>query len=373
MCGIVGSMGILTGRGARVVEDLRIVNATRGLNGCGVAYINAQQHIHVIKGMVTPQALCADKKYQKAIKRVNIACIAHSRAATVGSLTAEFAHPFKFKNVTGVHNGTIFEHGRKYLHKNEEYESDSENIMASIDKWGIRKAWSHIDGAAALAFWDKREKALCLIRNAQRPLFFAFLDQEGEVDEGAAMVYASEPWMISGCCDRNNVKHSTIWNPPADALFVFKYSMKKSLVTYDTEMLKPFKWVDHNEVKPYTPPPPFVKRPVNEHTVLSAKNAHERTLEEWTDDDLGDYGWWNGNFGRKPPGSALMPLIDAIKVKTMDEDAFYQAYHYCIQCAGSLLGHYKEAVVIDDKCAMCPTCANKGLQSTPVRQPLWRQ
>ncbi len=358
MCGIVGSIGTLSARGHRILEDMRVVNATRGLNGCGVAYINAQQHIHVIKGMVTPQELVLDKKYQKAIKRKNIACIAHSRAATVGAHTEKYTHPFKFKNVTGVHNGTIQEHNRKYLHEHEKYESDSENIMASIDQWGIRKAWSHIDGAAALAFWDKREKGLCLIRNAQRPLFFAFLDKEGEVDSGAAVVFASEPWMISGCCDRNNVKHSTIWNPPPDALFTFKYNAKTSTVTYEAEALTPFKWSDHNEVKVYTPTPPFIKR--HKHTVLDVEGA---------EDDLGDYGWW----GRGHPLLIAPPASgEDIRAKDIKPAEFYKTYKTCVQCDGSLFGLFQMSVIIDEKSAMCPKCATQGLSTKPINQVPWR-
>ncbi len=361
-------MGTLTARGQRILEDMRVVNATRGLNGCGVAYINAQQHIHVIKGMVTPQELIMNNKYQKAVKRKNIACIAHSRAATVGSLTEQFTHPYKFKNVTGVHNGTIQEHGRKYLYEHEKYESDSENIFATIEKHGIRKAWSHIDGAAALAFWDKREKGLCLIRNAQRPLFFAFLDEEGEVDEGAAMVFASEPWMISGCCDRNNVNHSTIWNPPPDALFTFKYNSKTSTVTYKAEVLEPFKWADHLKVKPYKAPLPFT-RP---HIVLDAKNDK---LDGWDEDDLGDYGWWANGFGRKPMLLAPPASGDAyeeIRAKSIKPAEFYKTYKKCVQCDEDLFGTFQMSVIIDDKSAMCPKCATQGLNTEPINQVPWR-
>ena len=57
--------------------------------------------------METPQDLIFDPKYVKASKRDNICIIAHSRYATVGDLTDELCHPFKFKNVAGCHNGTI--------------------------------------------------------------------------------------------------------------------------------------------------------------------------------------------------------------------------------------------------------------------------
>ena len=324
-------MGPLSFKGEKILEDLRVMNALRGVDGCGAAFINHQQHIHNVKGLELPHDLTYLPRYIKAKKRNNICIIAHSRSATVGKISDEMCHPFTFKNVTGCHNGTVFEHGLHYLYQSDQYNSDSEAIMASIDKWGIEKAWGHVNGAASLVFWDKRKKGLCMIRNAQRPMFFAFLDVEGKVDTGTVMIYASEAWMLTGITTRHNVKISQIWSPSVDTLLVFQWNKKNKKISYTMEKLKAWSWKDHNDVY-YAPHKTPYKTP------LPQNNTPEK----------------------------------AIFSKTISEQQWQDQYLFCESCNKGLLGEYKAGVILDEHSAICGYCALELSEHSQKSVP-WRQ
>ena len=101
--------------------------------------------------------------------------IGHNRAATVGDVNTDNAHPFEHGDVTLVHNGTLDDLGPMEFQQ-DNIEVDSSLIaynlsMASPEDAG--KVLSNLDGAYALVWMDQRDDSVNIVRNGRRPLHVA--------------------------------------------------------------------------------------------------------------------------------------------------------------------------------------------------------
>lgn len=123
-----------------------------------------------------------------------VACIAHARAATVGSVSAENAHPFSFGNqrFIGVHNGTLTAPEKIYLALKDQpplpdtveptkdyaqgakVATDSEIALYCLYRWGIEKVYPLLEGAWAIVWFSETDGTVNFIRNYQRDLYWTF-------------------------------------------------------------------------------------------------------------------------------------------------------------------------------------------------------
>ena len=94
MCGLVGVMGLLTFREEQVFADLLMVDSIRGLDSTGVAVVNHDKQLNVLKGTVLPQVLLDSEEYKELVKKKLRAMLGHNRSATMGNISAKNAHPF---------------------------------------------------------------------------------------------------------------------------------------------------------------------------------------------------------------------------------------------------------------------------------------
>lgn len=210
MCGIVGVAGNTLQRDMKIFRDMLIFDQIRGLDSTGVtAVTNAKSEVLVEKELDGPDNLWnrGDSKIfdWRGVGREAYQCmIGHNRAATIGNVIRDNAHPFTFEHITGVHNGSL--HDWWDLERDEDgkkFEVDSKALLKTIAIHGIDETWKKFSGAASLVWWDSRDNTLNFIRNEERPMYLAWNEA------GSILLFASEHWMIDIAASRHNLKLKT--------------------------------------------------------------------------------------------------------------------------------------------------------------------
>lgn len=153
-----------------------------------------ETHIHKL-AIAGPDYVCT-KGYQAieagALKALDptIALIGHNRYATLGKITNKTAHPFRHNSITGVHNGTLYNHEELAGGKGASFTIDSEAVMFALSTDAPKTVLEGMVGAFALVWHDQRDNSLNFARNDERPLTFAVSADKGVV------LWASEELML---------------------------------------------------------------------------------------------------------------------------------------------------------------------------------
>ncbi len=209
MCGIVAVIGGMFKKEVATFHDLLVVDSLRGPNSTGVYVVRGDED-HLVKKALLPHELMHFPQFKQAFDKLPDVCIGHNRWATVGDVNARNAHPFEADNIVGVHNGTLI--NWKKLKDSGKFIVDSECLIHNIDQDGIDVVWGKLEGAATVMWWDKRAKLLNVIRNKERPMFYA-------KEKGTNVVlFASEHWMLLSCAGRNGVTLEDLTELPVDTL-----------------------------------------------------------------------------------------------------------------------------------------------------------
>lgn len=202
MCGIVAVINKYTNgyttKQLEVFETLLYIDGLRGLDSTGVIAVDNVGNFTTLKGAVPVTTFSETSDWGKLRQesfRTGAALIGHNRKATKGTVIDANAHPFVInEQLAFVHNGTMYGDHKKHLN----VEVDSHAIAHVLYNQGMQYIEDHLSVAYCFFWYDQRNSSVNLVRNTQRPMFWA-----ETVD---AFYYASEACFLSLAAERNGIR-----------------------------------------------------------------------------------------------------------------------------------------------------------------------
>lgn len=267
MCGIVGIMaGNVTGQHARMkyFEQALYADALRGWDSTGIFAVSRNKDVDIFKRAVTATDFMTMAPYDTVAKRTHQHqfLIGHNRKATKGGISHNNAHPFDFGNVVMVHNGTLDNH--KTLPDGNSFIVDSEALAHSINEIGPIETFEQVEGAFAVVWYDYAKDTLNLIRNEERPLCYAYVEN--------GVLLASEKFMLIWLANRNSIELKEVFDLPPGVMVSFKSSDIHNPVKTTIDIKEPYynKWCGYgaNKKRTYS----------NTHTVVQQPSSNIITL-----------------------------------------------------------------------------------------------
>lgn len=221
MCGLVGYItgwtnGFISSE-CDAFQQLLFFDLLRGVDATGVSLINMNGEAHTYKAALPSSNYLGQeeiKKFAVEWKKTGKALLGHNRKKTSGDNSDEHAHPFIIDGrYIFFHNGSLRNH--RQLHN---CDLDSEALAYHFtkcegDKEALEEACSKVEGAYACVWYDQVKHTIYFLRNKERPLAIATIDNNG------GFAYASEMWMLKGILARNNLKIKSVVEIADEVLF----------------------------------------------------------------------------------------------------------------------------------------------------------
>lgn len=211
-------------KGEKVFRRMLELDTIRGPHSTGILHVNGKGETNVFKQVGTPWDLYQYKACEDLFRPTANVLLGHNRWATKGKVNRANAHPFEFDSVVGAHNGTLT--STFNLDDHAKFEVDSENIYHDMDKNGVYETIPKLKGAYALTWFNKHEMTINLIRNEQRPLYYAFSKNM------ETLFWASEPWMIE-LSVRGEYEIESVVSLPINTLHSFEVPMGYPIKKFD--------------------------------------------------------------------------------------------------------------------------------------------
>jgi hypothetical protein len=179
MCGIVGYISAKQDTSYKAEKEhfMRFalaLDTLRGFDSTGVMTLRRKFKVDVMKTTMPGDKFVHSPKYLKTWKP-GWTQFGHNRAATVGKVNVNNAHPFTDGPITLVHNGTLYAAGSTLPVYNKKLDVDSMQVahnFAAYKPEDAKHVLEKIDGAYALVWYDKRDRSVNVARNSERPLHF---------------------------------------------------------------------------------------------------------------------------------------------------------------------------------------------------------
>jgi predicted glutamine amidotransferase len=195
MCGLVGMMGGLLHGDQALLKNMLFMDHIRGKHATGVAVSGGAGFETEMFKMALPSPYFLELAPLASLLsnfQFNVVAMGHNRHATKGaSGDPSGAHPFVKGHITLMHNGSLTTHAT--LTK-ENFTVDSEAIARAFEVDGALATIPKLRGAFALTWIDQDEGTVNFVRNDERPLSFAAVDNR--------MYWASEKLMLQWLLER---------------------------------------------------------------------------------------------------------------------------------------------------------------------------
>ena len=186
MCGLVGVIAN-SGNGfghleLEIFKDMLIADSLRGEDSTGVFGVNKWGNASYLKLATHPYNLVKSKDFEEFRSKSftdGRVVVGHNRKATVGAINNDNAHPFAFGPVVLVHNGSISNYRSLVtLADRDKYsiEVDSHAAAVLLARNEPEKILQEFRGAFAMIWYNVNNKRLYFIRNDERPLALARLN-----------------------------------------------------------------------------------------------------------------------------------------------------------------------------------------------------
>lgn len=194
MCGLYGCLtNTLSGSEKENVFRLALMNTTRGIDSTGAAFLwkhKGKVKKRVVKQNVDAFRFFADGEVRTHMSINSLFCIiGHNRAATLGKVNQQNAHPFEEGHIIGAHNGTIDKY--KPDKDQEEFMTDSRKLFQNMNEMGELEALRDVgDGAFAVTYMNAENNTFNIARNDKRPLYGLWNKAH------TTLYWASERWML---------------------------------------------------------------------------------------------------------------------------------------------------------------------------------
>lgn len=231
MCGLVGIYSSwMLNKHKEALAALLYLDTWRGRDSTGVAAVRQNTDTHILKSTVPGYEFVEGPKLEQHLRLNDFCWIGHNRYGTVGKNIKTNAHPFEILDedggciLVGAHNGTL--KNKHVLMDHNRFGTDSEALFNHIANTSIEDTIPLVEGAWALTYYDHIAEELRILRNKERPLFYAF--EEGK----KTFFWASEMWMLRVACSRFGIKleEDKVFSFAEDTLYSLPAPMKTNEV-----------------------------------------------------------------------------------------------------------------------------------------------
>lgn len=254
-------VGKITKNEKKMFRTLLIMDTVRGEHSTGVVIVNDKGVPSIFKQVGNPYELFDSMKYNSGINGVCSALIGHNRYATKGAVNKVNAHPFNHGDISGSHNGTLTK--QWLLPDSSKFNVDSENIIYTLNKEGVKDTIKKLCGAYALTWHNAKDNTVNMVRNEERPLCMSYSKDRKTI------FWASEAWMLHVSSDKTGVEIGEVFSIKTGRCI----SIPVPKVAPASVPAYAVNDIENYEVEEYVEP---VKKPSTKSTGISVGNTTEK-------------------------------------------------------------------------------------------------